>query len=120
MKLTNKQLKQILVGEKKATRIIAELQNYGIICSEREWRAFVRKFNDDYANKELYIASSRNGYQLTTKKSIISHSAICKFRTGLAMMKNAKATLKELSDKNQLSLLEQDADIYDLVMKMKV
>lgn len=120
MKLTKTQLRELLKNEIKADEIVKYLAYWGIDINDREWRTFVRKFNDDYANKELYIASSRNGYQLTTKKSIISHSAICKFKTGLAMMKNAKATLKELSDKNQLSLLEQDADIYDLVMKMNV
>ena len=54
------------------------------------------------------------------KKNDIVVSNIQKIKTGVAMIRNAKATLKELADKNQLSLIKEEADIYDLAMKLKV
>lgn len=119
MNLTDKVLKEVLNEQKKVETILIELSHRGIEMSERSWRSFVRKYNDEFGKHDRYIASNRFGYYLTTNKKKITKTAISKLRTGLSMMKNAKKDLQNLSEKDQLSLLDEDVDIYDLIMKIK-
>ena len=113
-------MRKILKNQKKSHEIIEELASMGIEANERSWRDFVRKYNDEFDLHDSYIASNRFGYYLTTSKKKITRTAMNKFRNGLAQMKNAKKDLKILSEKNQLSLMEEDADLFDMVMKMEL
>ena len=100
--------------------ILVMLVQNGIHLTDREWRKLVREFNDCYARTGLYIASGKKGYVLTTKSEKIKKSAFAKFHTGLSMIRNAKITLKELEDNNQLSLMnEKDIDIYKAIQAFK-
>ena len=96
--------------------ILDRLAAVGILMTDRQWRAFVRQYNDKYGSRDRYIASNSQGYILTVKKDPIKQSALNKIRTGVAMIRNGKATLDELSQKKQLSLLPDEADLYDLAM----
>lgn len=115
-----KHLKIIRNNRMKTDAILAHLANVGIKMSGRQWRRFVRHYNDQYGSRERYIASDPNGYILTVKKDEIKRSNLNKIRVGIAMIRNGKAGLKELAEKNQLSLLDGEADIYDLAMKLKI
>lgn len=119
MNLTDKMLKEILSEQKKVETIIIELSHRGIEMSPRTWRRFVRDYNDAYGEHDRYIASDNQGYYLTMSKKKITKTAIYKLRNGLSMVRNAKKDLQNLSEKNQLSLLEEDVDIYDLIMKIQ-
>lgn len=117
--MKEKTLRRILSEQKKTEQILSELKGEGIEMNEREWRRFVRNYNNGFESRDRYIASNRYGYFLTSSKKKITKSAISKLRNGLAMVKNAKADLKELAMKDQLSLMDDDVELYDLVMKMR-
>lgn len=117
--IKEKLLREMLVEQMKTNEILAYLKSKGIVMSDREWRRFVRKYNELYGTRERYIASDNHGYYLTTSKKNITRTAMNKLKVGLSMVKNAKADLKELANKNQLSLLDEDVEIYDLIMKLK-
>lgn len=115
-KIKNNLLKELLKERKTSDQIIVLLGAKDIRINDREWRSFVRQFNDNYAKSGLYIASNSQGYILTTKKTEIKKSAINKLKTGVAMIKNSKLTLKELEDANQLRLLDDDEiKLYNIV-----
>lgn len=116
--ITDKLLREVIKTPTKAKDIVAELNNRGIQISDRAWRKFVRDYNDDYADKERFIASSVHGYVLTTKKKDIKASAFHRLYNGLAMIRNAKADLDELADKDQLKLTEEEADTLDIISKL--
>lgn len=118
MKIKDKVLKEVLNEQKKTNDILIELSKKGITMNGRQWRSFVREYNDNYSLHDRYIASNNQGYYLTTNKKKITKTAINKFKNGLSMMRNAKMDLEELSNKNQLSLLQEDADIYDMIMRL--
>jgi len=120
MKITEKQLRQILNIQKKTDDILDELRGFGIEMNGRGWRAFVRRYNAQYDRHDTYIASNRFGYYLTASKKKITRTAMNKFRNGLSMMQNAKKDLQILSSKDQLSLMDEDADLYDMIMKMEI
>lgn len=120
--ITKKMIKEILGNQRVKTEIILQclLWNYKIAINDREWRSVVREYNNQYGKSGLYIASNRNGYLLTTKSNEIKKSAFAKFNNGLSMIRNAKATLKELEDNNQLKLLnDNETDIYRAVCSFK-
>lgn len=117
--MKEKLLRQILSEQKKTNEILQLLKDNGIEMTDRQWRKFVCDYNRDFSGRDRYIASNRFGYFMTSSKKKITKSAMSKLRNGLAMVKNAKADLKELALKDQLSLLEEDVELYDLVMKMK-
>lgn len=113
-----KYLKIIRNNRMKSDAILAYLGSVGIHMNDRQWRAFVRQYNDQYGSRERYIASNATGYILTVKKDIIKKSNLNKIRVGISMIKNGKAGLAELAKKDQLSLLDGEADLYDLAMKL--
>ena len=113
-----KYLKIIRNNRMKTKEILASLAGVGIRMNGRQWRRFVRYYNDKYGSRERYIASDSNGYVLTVKKDIIKKSNLNKIRVGIAMIRNGKAGLAELAKKDQLSLLDGEADLYDLAMKL--
>lgn len=120
-KITEKILRSMLKERKKSSQIIRCLEKkYNIYISERQWRYFVRDYNDEYYKRERYIASNHHGYILTTKKKFIKQSAIKNLKVGIAMIRNAKEELKELENKKQLSFLPEEADIYDIAMKLEL
>lgn len=118
--IPEKYLKELKNNRMNSKAILRHLESVGIKMNDRQWRSFVRQYNDQFSNRDRYIASNSQGYILTVKKNDIVISNIQKIKTGVAMIRNAKATLKELADKNQLSLIKEEADIYDLAMKLKV
>jgi len=120
MRITEKQLKKILNRQKKTEEILMELKAIGVDVNDRTWRGFVRQFNEEFDRHDTYIASDSYGYYLTTNKKKITKTAMNKFRNGLSQMQNAKKDLQALADKNQLSLMEEDADLFDMMMKMEI
>lgn len=118
--IKEKILKEVLSDQRKTNEIIPMLKKYGIEMNDRQWRTFVRQYNDKFASRDRYIASNSQGYYLTTNKAKITKTAMNKLKNALSMLKNAKADLNELKNKDQLSLLKEDVDIYDLAMKLKV
>lgn len=120
MVITDELLYELLSERRTLKEIQPILKRNGIVMSDRVWRRFVRMYNNDYVNQERYIASNNKGYILTTKKNEIQSSAIKNIKLGISLIRNGRTDLKELSDKNQLALLEEDADIYDIAMKLKV
>ena len=116
--IPEKHLKIIRNNRMKTDAILAHLASVGIKMSSRQWRRFVRHYNDKYGSRERYIASDPNGYILTVKKDEIKRSNLNKIRVGIAMIRNGKAGLAELAKKDQLSLLDGEADLYDLAMKL--
>ena len=118
--ISEKVLRQLLKSRKMTAQILDELAKLGIIIDAREWRRFVRTYNNGYENRERFIVSDVNGYILTTKKDAIKASAIKRIKTGASMIRNAKADLDELGGKRQLSLLKEEADIYDLASKLEI
>ena len=120
MKLTEKELRKVLNRQKKTEEILACLPSIGKEANERTWRTFVRRYNNEFDLHDTFIASDINGYYLTTSKKKITRNALNRFRNGLSMMQNAKQDLQILSEKNQLSLMEEDADLFDMVMKMEI
>lgn len=113
-----KYLKIIRNNRMKTKEILASLTKDGIKMNARQWRRFVRYYNDKYGTRERYIASDSTGYILTVRKDIIKKSNLNKIRVGISMIRNGKAGLKELAEKDQLTILEGEADIYDLAMKL--
>ena len=120
MKLTDKELRKVLNRQKKTEEILVNLSAIGKEANERTWRTFVRRYNNEFDLHDTFIASDINGYYLTTSKKKISRNALNRFRNGLSMMQNAKKDLQILADKNQLSLINEDADLFDMVMKMEI
>lgn len=120
MVLTDKQLYKMLCKRRMYKELLPYLILYGYNISDRAWRRFVRNYNKDFQNKETYIASNNKGYILTTKKEEIKNSAIKNLKLGISLIKNAKADLKELSDKDQLGLSEDEINIYDIIMKSEI
>lgn len=104
-------------GRLKSADIITLLKQEGVDISNRQWRAYVRSFNDRH--KERYIASNSQGYILTAKKKIIKKSIINKLRLGISMIQNARSDFKDLSEKDQLSLFNEAPDLQDLILKGK-
>lgn len=101
----------------KSADIIATLKDAGIKINDRQWRAYVRAFNDKH--KERYIASNSQGYILTAKQKVIKKSIINKMHLGISLINNARADFKELSENDQLSLFESEPDLQDLIIKME-
>ena len=118
--ISEKILRQLLKSRKMTAQILDELAVQGIHIDARQWRKFVREYNDGYGKRERFIASDVNGYILTTKKDAIKLAALKRIKTGVSMIRNAKADLDELGDKRQLSLLKEEADIYDLASKLEI
>ena len=118
--IKEKIIKSILSEQRKTNEILDLLKKEDIDMTDRQWRSFVRQYNDKFASRDRYIASNSQGYFLTTNKAKITKTAMNKLKNALSMLKNAKADLDELKNKDQLSLLKEDVDIYDLAMKLKV
>lgn len=118
MIIKDKLLRQILSEQKKTSDILYELSANGINVSGRAWRTFVRNYNNEYDQHDRYIASDNRGYYLTTSKKKIGSTVRNKLKCGLSMVKNAKEDLKNLSMKDQLSLLEDEPDLMDLYIRM--
>lgn len=118
MVLNTEQLYELIGNERKTYK---QLQPYlkaiDINVSDRAWRKFVRRYNNEYEGKETYIASNNKGYLLTTKKEDIKSSAIKNIKLGASLIRNAKRDLEELASKNQLSLSEEESSVYDLMLK---
>lgn len=116
--IQEKQVRYVLSRKRKTKEILELLKGEGIDISDRQWRKYVRRYNNDYANRDRYIASDNQGYFLTSKKKAITKTNINKMKCALSMLNNAKNDLKELSEKGQLSLLDEDVEFYDMAMKL--
>lgn len=119
MKIKEKTLKRILSQRTKTEDILIELSKENIVMSGRQWRKFVRDYNDDYSKRDRYIASNNKGYILTTKKKEINKTISNKFKNGLSMIKNAQKDFKNLSQKNQISFIKDEPELYDLILKLE-
>ena len=95
---------------------------YKTKLDERVFRNAVAKFNKQYetGETELFIAHSNKGYILTTDPEIIKKSLLDDYKRGIKLISRNYKCMKALSEKNQLSLTQNDADLYEVLMRMDV
>lgn len=118
--IDDKTLRAVLNEQKKTDDILIDLHIKGIEMSGRTWRKFVREFNNEFEQHDRYIASDKDGYYLTTNKKKIAKTIGNKYKNALSMLKNAKKDFNNLSKKDQLSLLKDDPDTYDMITKLEL
>ena len=119
MNISEKTLRKILKEQKTTPEILLELKENGVNISGREWRRYVRSYNDSFVEHDRYIASDNKGYYMTTNKKAIARTTMNKFKNAHSMMINAKRDFRSLSEKDQLSIFDTDPDIYDMLLKMR-
>lgn len=89
---------------------------------ERELRDYFAQFNEKYESgeTEMFIAHSGYGYKLTSDPEEIMRSLEDDFKRSMKMLKRYYRCKKALSEKNQFSLNQSEADLYEAVMRMNV
>ena len=120
MKLNDRTIVRLLSKKKNTSQILDELKGMGISISGRTWREIVKNYNREFDSRDRYIASDNQGYFLTTKEKWIAISNYRKIKVALSMLKSARNDLKELADKNQLSLFDDDLNIFDAILKLGI
>lgn len=113
--MTDRQIRNLLSKKIKSKDICKKAR-----ISDRSWRLIVHEYNDQYDKRERLIVSDRDGYELTTNKKLIKAYAIRLLHHAFSEMKTAKTILKTLSEKNQLKLMDDEVDIVDLALKLKI
>jgi len=95
-------------------------KQYFTKLNEREFRRRIESFNEKYAGgeTEMFVAHSKKGYLLTNDIDIIKKSLLDDYRRALKLLKRNSRCTKALSEKNQISLGQNEADLYEVVMKM--
>lgn len=97
-------------------------EKYGGKLNERMFRKNVEKFNKRYGGgeTEMFVAHSGKGYYLTSDIGLIRKSLLDYKRRALSQLSVVSKCSKALSEKNQLSLDQNEADLYEVVMRMNV
>lgn len=111
--ITKKQITDVLKKHSKSK----DISNALAIC-DREWRAVVNNFNQDFENQERLIISNNQGYRMTTNKKEIKAYAFRLIHHSLSELRNAKRILDALSSKNQITFFDEEENIHDLISKL--
>ena len=92
-----------------------------IDINERALRDYFAEFNERYetGDTEMFVAHSQKGYLLTNDPKIIMDSLEDDNKRAMKLMKRYYRCKKALSEKNQLSLSENESDLYEVIMKME-
>ena len=95
-------------------------ENYHAKLNERMFRLWVERHNQNYTggDKEMFVAHSVKGYILTSDPDLIRKSLKDDYKRAMKLLVRNSRCTKAMAEKNQLSLMPHEADIYDLVMKM--
>ena len=95
-------------------------KKYHTKLNERLFRIWIEKHNEKYAegNTEMFVAHSPKGYILTSDLDVIRKSLTDDYKRAMKLLVRNSRCTKAMAEKNQLSLMPHEADIYDLVMKM--
>ena len=106
---------------RKKQEILTHAKEMGVDLNERELRNRIAEFNLNYLKSELYIAHSSKGYKLTTDRDEIKASATDLKKRALNMLKKYYSTKKELTNKTNLTLFDQqeDNDVYELIKTLE-
>ena len=96
-------------------------KKYHSKLGERRFRIWVEKHNVKYSGgeTEMFIAhSNKKGYLMTTDKDVIRKSLYDDYKRAMKLLVRNARCGKALAEKNQLSLLPMEAELYEVVMKM--
>ncbi len=90
--------------------------------NERELRNYFASFNERYESgeTEMFIAHSNKGYYLTSDPEVIFNSLEDDHKRAIKLLKRYYKCKKALSEKSQLSLDENEQNLYEIVNKMGV
>ena len=93
---------------------------YNTHLNERMFRTWVEKYNQKYTGgeKEMFIAHSNKGYMMTSNVDAIRRSLADDYKRAMKLLVRNSRCTKALSEKNQLTLMPNEADMYEVVMKM--
>ena len=93
----------------------------GLDVNERSVRQYFADFNEKYetGDTEMFIAHSNKGYLLTSDQKTILKSLEDDNKRAIKLMKRYYRCKKALADKNQLSLEESEANLYEVIQKME-
>ena len=109
-------------GWKKREHILYFLNKVcGIKIEDRTLRLRFEEINKQFAKgeSELFIASSEEGYLLTTDPEIILKSLDYRVKRAFTILRMYYRCKKTLSERNQLSLSADEATVYEIVSKME-
>lgn len=95
---------------------------FNVKMSERSFRAFVSEFNKEFQNQEsdMFIVHSNNGYYLTNDVELIKASTGDNKARAYTMLKEALATEKAIANRNQIKLMPDEAELYEIISRMQV
>lgn len=110
--MINPEVEEMLRVRTKSKDICEKLNTY-----ERRWRREVKKYNKEYSKRERLITSNRYGYILTTDPKLIRKYAFDLIHHALSELNDAKEILKIESQKGNVSLLPEEQQLADVVMK---
>jgi len=88
---------------------------FGYVVSDRTWRAWVKKYNEQYENhlKDSYIARSNQGYVLTNRKDLVRDTCDRQYNNAISVLrhvyKTRKATGQKMNAKLELDLSVEEA-----------
>ena len=93
---------------------------YNTKLNERMFRIWVEKHNQKYSEgeTEMFVAHSGKGYLMTSDTDVIRKSLEDDYKRAMKLLVRNSRCGKALAEKNQLSLMPKEADLYELVMKM--
>ena len=103
--------------EKQHVRTKSKEYREKLNTHERRWRREVKKYNRGYAQRERIITSNRHGYILTTDPKLIRKYAFSLIHHAVSELNDAKEILKIESQKGNISLLPEEQQLVDVVMK---
>lgn len=93
---------------RKLPQIIDWLDFLGIKITEREFADYVEEYRKE--DHEFYLESCSKGYRFTRDNEAINKSISQRFKKALSMINHCKRDWKNLSEKEQLSLLNEYSD----------
>ena len=93
---------------------------YHTKLNERMMRIWFERYNEKYGRgeSELFIAHSQKGYLLTSDPEIIRKSLMDDYKRAMKLLVRNSRCTKALSEKNQLSLMPEEASMYETIMKL--
>ena len=105
---------------KTKNMILGHLLGCGVYVNERSLRQYIARFNKEYENgeSEWFIAHGQKGYMMTDNNDLILNSLKDDHKRALKLLKRYGRCRKALSEKNQLSLDQEEASLYDIVMML--
>jgi len=118
-------IKDYLKTWRKAPEIVKELKNKGVYAKNlkvlnRNFRRSVAEYNRFYGSgeREFFLAHSNKGYKLTSDPKEIAASLLDDRKRGLKLLNRYYSGMKALSEKDQITLLQGEEDLFEIVSKL--